>query len=145
MCKTLSVLEFPNILHLSFPWHLNPIVIQVFIASKIHSEILAAESEKPTSKGGWVSHCGALVFLYSRVCLMELYQNQPVVETDGVSQIGRKPAATHCIYPFGASNHPRSAVSEKLTVCTLKMGAPWKRRFRIWKPSFLASMLVLGI
>ena len=24
----------------------------------------------------------------------------------------------------------------------LKMGAPWKRRFRIWKPSFPGSMLI---
>ena len=99
MCKTPSVLEFPNILHLSFPWHLNPIVIQVFIASKIHSEILVAESDKPTLKGGWVSHCGALVFLSLKVCLMGLYQNQPVVEADAFLRLAgsRRPliVSTH--------------------------------------------------
>ena len=26
----------------------------------------------------------------------------------------------------------------------LKLGAPWKRRFRTWKPPFLGDMLVLG-
>ncbi len=32
----------------------------------------------------------------------------------------------------------------KTNMVHLKMGAPWKRRFRTWKPSFPGSMLIFG-